>query len=111
MIMSSKIYRAKMSLAEEEHRVDEEQGAGGGIDLPSLASKMEQVVLFDEAVDTFVDGAVDPAAVVVVVDLIVAVVLDIVVVVAVVVDPVVAPPPSLIVVAAENLFIQAGAGA
>ena len=45
MIMSSKIYRAKMSLAEEEHRVDEEQGAGGGIDLPSLASKMEQVDL------------------------------------------------------------------
>ena len=101
MIMSSKIYRAKMSLAEEEHRVDEEQGAGGGIDLPSLASKMEQVDLFDVAVDTFVDGAVDPAAVIVVVGLIVAVV----------VDPVVAPPPSLIVVAAENLFIQAGAGA
>ena len=97
-----------MSLAEEEHRVDEEQGAGGGIDLPSLASKMEQVDLFDVAVDTFVDGAVDPAAVIV--GLIVAVVLD-VVVVAVVVDPVVAPPPSLIVVAAENLFIQAGAGA
>ena len=110
MIMSSKIYRAKMSLAEEEHRVDEEQGAGGGIDLPSLASKMEQVDLFDVAVDTFVDGAVDPAAVIVVVGLIVAVVLD-VVVVAVVVDSVVAPPPSLIVVAAENLFIQAGAGA
>ena len=101
MIMSSKIYRAKMSLAEEEHRVDEEQGAGGGIDLPSLASKMEQVDLFHVAVDTFVDGAVDPAAVIVVVGLIVAVV----------VDPVVAPPPSLIVVAAENLFIQAGAGA
>ena len=58
MIMSSKIYRAKMSLAEEEHRVDEEQGAGGGIDLPSLASKMEQVDLFDAVVDTFVDGAV-----------------------------------------------------
>ena len=57
MIMSSKIYRAKMSLAEEEHRVDEEQGAGGGIDLPSLASKMEQVDLFDLAVDTFGDGA------------------------------------------------------
>ena len=110
MIMSSKIYRAKMSLAEEEHRVDEEQGAGGGIDLPSLASKMEQVDLFDVTVDTSVGGAVDPAAVIVVVGLIVAVVLD-VVVVALVVDPVVAPPPSLIVVAAENLFIQAGAGA
>ena len=75
MIMSSKICRAKMSLAEEEHRVDEEQGAGGGIDLPSLASKMEQVDLFDVAVDTFVDGAVDPAAVVFVVDLIFAVLL------------------------------------
>ena len=79
MIMSSKISRANMSLAEEEHKVDEEQGAGGGIDLPSLASKMEQVDL----VGTVVDPAVGDA-VVVVADLF---------------------------VAAENLFIQAGAGA